>query len=94
MTNAALTQAPTLRVDVYPDQPSDLRRRLRDRAQASFVSLLPGGMMLSESEEAHTYCLAGAGGWSSVGGDALRFESAEGHVLELREGRLVLTIAK
>ena len=95
MTKVALSTVPTLTVDVYADEPADLRRRLRSRAQETFVSMLPGGMVLTESDESHTYSLAGITGWTAVGSNGeVRLETPDGHVLQVRDGRLVLTIAK
>lgn len=95
MTNVTLSTVPTLTVDVYTEEPADLRRRLQRRAEEAFVSMLPGGMVLTESEEAHTYSLAGVAGWRAVGEEGeVRLVSPEGHVLLVRDGRLVLTIAK
>lgn len=95
MLNVVRSTVPTLTVDVYAEEPVDLRRRLRDRAQETFVSMLPGGMVLTESAETHTYSLAGITGWTAVGeGAEVRLETPDGHVLLVRDGRLVLTIAK
>jgi len=79
----------TLVLDVTPDAPVDLRRRL---AAEPATTKLPGGLVL---EEGGSYRLDAPGGWTPVQiAGEWHFSHAAGHVVVLNDQGLTITAVR
>jgi hypothetical protein len=87
--------APAINLDVYAENPGGLRRRLQDRPAQLAASLLPGGMIMEETDEALTYRVGTFGPWTIEQRDGeIRLSNDMGHTLTVRDGQVIHTIAK
>ena len=83
---------PSLVIDVTPVGPGDLRRRLVSEVSAT---MLPGGMLLEETDGCASYQLPAEGGWTPVQiAGEWHFSHQAGHVVVLNDGGVTVTTAQ
>ncbi|MNS62857.1 hypothetical protein D3C72_959370 [compost metagenome] len=96
MQTTTLQATPSITLDVFAAAaPTDLRRRLREQPAMSAATLLPGGMILEETEDALTYRMTGNGEWRlAFDGETVCLTNGEGATVRIDGGKLSLAIAK